>query len=69
MRLGEQGHASGDPGAITFFRDGRIATVLSGVHEVAIATAFHKSAARISVGQRPTQLAVNDPENALFVVN
>lgn len=69
VRLGEQGRAGGDPGAITFFRDGRIATVLSGVHEVAIVTAFHKSAARISVGQRPTQLAVNNPENALFVVN
>jgi YVTN family beta-propeller protein len=64
-RFGGIGGASGDPGAVVTASHGLMAVCLSGSGEVAIRS--RGSVRRISVGRRPTALAIRD--GRLYVAN
>lgn len=67
--LGKNGRGAGDPGAVVVTRSGFTAVALSGVNEVAIRHSALDPFQRISVGRRPTALAVSRDESRLFVTN
>ncbi len=66
--LGRTGRAAGDPGAVAFDRQGRLAVALSGVHEVAlIPDSTSHSSQRVPVGQGPSAV-LSSPDGALVYV-
>ena len=69
-QLGEPGAATGDPGGITFLANDKVAVLLSGVHEVAVADREHlgDNVERVAVGKRPVAVA-SSSDGRLFVAN
>jgi YVTN family beta-propeller protein len=54
IELGETGHGTGDPGAVAFDRQGRLAVALSGVGELAHGPITSVHLRRVGVGQGPS---------------
>jgi YVTN family beta-propeller protein len=68
--LGRTGRAAGDPGAITFDRNGRLAIALAGVHEIALITdSTSYSAQRVSVGLGPSAVLPSPDGSQLYVAD
>ena len=68
--LGRTGRAGGDPGAIAFDRQGRMAVALAGVHEVALipdSTSYH--AQRVPVGHSPAAVLPTPDGAGLYVAD
>jgi YVTN family beta-propeller protein len=68
--LGRVGKAAGDPGAIVFDHQGRMAVALTGVHEVAlIADSRSYGARRVPVGQGPAAVLPSPDGKLIHVAN
>jgi YVTN family beta-propeller protein len=66
--LGRTGQAAGDPGAIAFDPQGRMAIALSGVHAIGLINDSREdSMRRVEVGARPSAL-ISSPDGALLYV-
>jgi YVTN family beta-propeller protein len=66
--LGAPENGAGDPGAIAVAK-GRLAIVLSGVHEVAVSRGLTDPLARIPVGKQPTAVAISPDGKRVFVAD
>ncbi len=67
--LGQPGLGAGDPGEILVSPDGQTAIALSGVNEVAVRRAGSENFSRVTVGRRPTALALSPDGQQLYVAN
>ncbi len=68
--LGDETGPGGDPGTILVTPEGLVAVALSGVNRIAVSeTGRSGTFTRISVGDRPRDLAYHAPSRRLFVAN
>jgi DNA-binding beta-propeller fold protein YncE len=67
--LGDTGNGAGDPAAIAFARDGRLAVALAGVDEVRIGSDPAHLPVHAGVGRRPAALAISPDSSTLYVAN
>lgn len=68
--LGGPDRGAGDPGAIAYTAEGRLAVCLSGVHEIAIASRSKTGEfERISAGNGPAAMVALPQDDRLFVAN
>jgi cytochrome c peroxidase len=58
LDLGDVGNAAGDPGGLAFDRGGNLVVALAGVGEIAVGPVPTGPLRRVSVGRRPTAVAV-----------
>ncbi len=67
--FGDPGNAAGDPDALAVLPDGTTLICLAGVGEVAIGRYYPYGFRRVSVGQRPTALVVDEKQKFAYVAN
>ncbi len=67
--LGRAGSATGDPAGLAVAGNGSVIVSLGGVEEVAIGNEEDFSLQRVSVGKRPTAIAVTGDAKRAFVAN
>jgi YVTN family beta-propeller protein len=67
--LGDQDDAAGDPTDVVVTRGGQRIVAFAGTSEVAISDAGGDEFSRVTVGRRPTALALSPDHQALYVAN
>jgi YVTN family beta-propeller protein len=67
--LGDVGQGAGDPGAIFFDSQGAFVIALSGVGEVAIGSSPEQALRRVTVGARPTAIALSADGSKAYVAD
>jgi len=67
--LGHAGSATGDPAGLAVAVNGVVVVSLGGVHEVAVGSEDDFSLQRITVGRRPSAIAISKDGTRAFVVN
>ncbi len=70
VELGRQGRAAGDPGAIAFDREGRLAIALTGVHEVGLIGDLRSYyTRRVAVGEGPAAVLPSPDGSIVYVAD
>ena len=67
--LGDVGHAAGDPAQIAVSQDGTGVVALAGVGEIALHREKSHSWQRVTVGRRPTAVAISPDGGRAYVAN
>jgi YVTN family beta-propeller protein len=67
--IGESGNAAADPAAIALTAGGEIAVVMSGIGEIGFFPEDDSAFRRVSLGGRPTELAVSPDARRVFVAD
>lgn len=69
LRLGDVGHAAGDPSEVVYDRLGNYLVTLAGVGEVAIGAGTGEPLHQIKVGRRPTAIALDWSGTKAFIAD